>query len=497
MVKVLNIVIVASEVAPFAKTGGLADVVGSLPKAIASLGHHVSVIMPRYATVEDAVRSLEKVHDGLEVPIGPNAERGVIWSAKLAPKIPVYFVDHRGFFGREALYTTPSGDYPDNAQRFTFFAKFALEACRALHLQPDLLHCHDWQTALIPAYLKTTLQHDPTFARVGSLLTIHNIAYQGLFPAAVLEVLGLPPETYALDGIEFYGRVNFLKAGIVYADLINTVSRRYSQEIQTPDFGAGLDGILRHRAADVHGIQNGVDYDEWNPATDRLIAARYDSVDLSGKQTCKRDLLQAFQLPLKLMQAPLVGMISRLVDQKGLDLVGSVIHRMLALDLGLIVLGTGEAQYETLLRQVAQRYPAKVGVRIGFDNTLAHQIEAGSDIFLMPSRFEPSGLNQIYSLKYGTIPVVRATGGLDDTIAPYDPLLDRGNGFKFEPYDAEALLATLQEALTLYRHGTAWERLMRRAMQTDFSWTKSAQEYVDLYARAIAKRRGSRGEQGQ
>ncbi len=491
MANALKIVLVASEVVPFAKTGGLADVAGSLPKALASLGHQVSIFMPRYPSVERAVRSLEKIHDGIDVPMGPQRERAVIWSARLAPKIPVYFVEHAGFFNRDPLYTTSSGDYPDNPQRFSFFSRVVLEACRALDLQADLIHCHDWQTGLIPAYLKTSLQHDPTCAQMGSLLTIHNIAYQGLFPAQVLEFLGLPPETYSMQGIEFYGQVNFLKAGIVYADLINTVSRRYSQEIQTVEFGCGLEGILQHRAQDVHGILNGVDYREWNPAVDRLIAARYSATDLAGKQICKRDLLQAFQLSPDLLHTPLIGMITRLVDQKGMDLVRSAIHRMLALDLGLVVLGTGEAQYESFLREVAQRYPTKVGVRIGFDNGLAHKIEAGSDLFLMPSRFEPCGLNQIYSLQYGTIPVVRATGGLDDTIEPYDPMLDRGNGFKFGPYDAEVLLATLQGALTAYRDRSAWERLMRRAMQADFSWTRSAQEYVDLYARAIARRRGA------
>jgi starch synthase len=490
MADALRIVLVASEVVPFAKTGGLADVAGSLPKALASLGHQVSIFMPRYPSVERAVRSLEKVHPDLEVPMGADAERGIIWRSRLAPRVLVYFVEHEGFFQRDSLYTTPNGDYPDNAERFTFFAKAVLETCRALDLQPDLIHCHDWQAALIPAYLKTTLQHDPQFAQVGSLLTIHNLAYQGLFPAQVMEFLGLPPETYAIDGIEYYGGVNFLKAGIIYADLINTVSWRYSQEIQTPELGHGLDGILRYRAQDVYGILNGVDYREWAPAVDRLIAARYTAENLAGKQVCKRDLLQAFQLPLDLMRSPLVGIISRLVDQKGFDLVRSAIHRMLALDLGLVVLGVGDAQYETFLREVAHRYPTKVGVRIGFDNTLAHQIEAGSDIFLMPSRFEPCGLNQIYSLKYGTIPLVRATGGLDDTIEAYDPASDDGNGFKFGPYDAEALLATLQEALMVYRDRSAWERLMRRAMQADFSWTRSAHEYVALYTRALAIRRG-------
>jgi starch synthase len=491
MLDSLHVVLVASEVVPFAKTGGLADVTGALPKALAALGHRVSVIMPRYPTVERAVRSLEKAHDGIAVPMGSHAEEAVIWRARLAPRIPVYFVEHQGYFGRDHLYTTSSGDYPDNAQRFAFFAKAALAVCRELALAPDLIHCHDWQAALIPAYLKTTLAQEAAFAAVGSLLTIHNIAYQGLFPPDVMAFLQLPPETYAPEGLEFYGRVNFLKAGIVYADLINTVSRRYSQEIQTPEFGAGLDGILRYRSRDLYGIVNGIDDREWNPATDRLIAARYSDKDLAGKRVCKRDLLATFRLPADLLHTPLVGLISRLVDQKGLDLVQQAFHRMLALDLGVVVLGTGEARYETWLREMRQRYPAKVGVHIGFDHALAHKIEAGSDLFLMPSRFEPCGLNQLYSLRYGTIPVVHATGGLDDTIEAYDPTLDHGNGFKFAPYDAEALLAALQQALSTYRDRAAWEQLMRRGMRGDFSWRRSAQEYVKLYALALAKRRGA------
>jgi starch synthase len=353
------------------------------------------------------------------------------------------------------------------------------------------MHCHDWQSALIPAYLQTTLRHEAAFASVSSLLTIHNLAYQGLFPAEVMEFLQLPPQTYSPEGLEFYGRVNYLKAGIVYADLINTVSQRYSQEIQTAEFGNGLDGILRYRRPDVSGVLNGIDDRTWDPANDRLIAARYTSTDLVGKRSCKRDLLAAFALAPEWLDAPIVGMILRLVDQKGFDLVERAIHRMLALDLGLVVLGTGEARYEDFLRQIKQRYAGKVGVYIGFDDVLAHKIEAGSDIFLMPSRFEPCGLNQMYSLRYGTVPVVYATGGLDDTIAPYHPASDRGNGFKFEAYDAETLLATLQQALTLYRDRGAWERLMQRGMQEDFSWTKSARAYADLYATALTKRRGS------
>src|ERR671924_988823 len=430
----LRVVIVASEVVPFAKTGGLADVAGALPVALARLGHQVSVIMPRYPTIERAVRSLEKVQDRLAVPMGAHTEEGAVWSAKLTGQIPTYFIEHRTYFQRDALYATANGDYPDNAQRFAYFAKAALEACRALKLQPDIIHCHDWQAGLIPAYLKTVLQHDPAWASTSSLLTIHNIAYQGLFPPEVMEFLQLPPYTYSPDGIEFYSRVSYLKAGIVYADLINTVSPRYSQEIRTPEFGCGLDGILRYRAQDVHGILNGIDDREWNPARDRLIAARYTATNPSGKQVCKRDLLDTFGLSSEWLHAPVVGMVSRLVDQKGFDLIESAIHRMLALDLGLVVLGTGEARYEDLLRRLQERYPGKMGVSIGFDNGLAHKIEAGSDIFLMPSRFEPCGLDQMYSLRYGTIPVVRATGGLNDTVLDVDLETCRGTGFRFVDY---------------------------------------------------------------
>src|SRR5262245_59660421 len=397
MINSLKVVIVASEVVPFAKTGGLADVTGALPVALSRLGHQVSVIMPRYPTIERVVRSIEKVQDRLAVPMGSHTEEGEVWSARLAARTPVYFIEHQAYFQRDALYTTTNGDYPDNAQRFAFFAKAALEACQALKLQPDIIHCHDWQAALIPAYLKTVLQHDPAWTSTSSLLTIHNIAYQGLFPPEAMEFLQLPPYTYSPEGIEFYGQVNYLKAGIVYADLINTVSRRYSQEIQTAELGCGLEGILRYREQDVYGILNGIDDREWNPARDRFIAARYTASNLSGKQLCKRDLLETFGLSPEWMNAPAVGMISRLVDQKGLDLIESVIHLMLALDVGLVVLGTGEARYEQFLRQLCERYAGKVGVTIGFDNVLAHKIEAGSDIFLMPSRFEPCGLNQIYS----------------------------------------------------------------------------------------------------
>jgi starch synthase len=487
----LKVVIVASEVVPFAKTGGLADVTGALSKALAALGHQVSVMMPRYPMVERAVRSLEKIHDGVAVPMGASTERGVIWSARVAPRIPIYFIEHQGMFGREALYTTADGDYSDNAQRFAFLAKAALAACRELNLQPDVIHCHDWQTALLPAYLKVAQPHDDPLAAVGSVLTVHNLAYQGLFSPEVMAFLDLPPETYAPEGIEFYGRVNYLKAGIVYADVINTVSRRYKEEMQTEAFGFGLDGILRYRQQDVYGIVNGIDDREWNPSSDRRIAARYGLTNLAGKQLCKRDLLATFGLPTAVEQVPVVGMISHLVDHKGFDLLECIFQRMLALDLSLVVLGRGDPHHEAFLQQIQARYPTKVGLSLGVDDTLAHKIIAGSDIFLMPSQFEPCGLNQMYSLHYGTIPVVHATGGLDDTIESYDAVVESGNGFKFTPYEAEALLATLQQALALYRQRDAWERLMRRGMQADFSWAKPAQEYVTLYTRAAAKRRGT------
>jgi starch synthase len=399
-----------------------------------------------------------------------------------------YFVVYSLFFDRAALYGTPAGDYPDNAERFALFSRAALEIAQ-LHFRPDILHCHDWQSALVPVLLRSTYGRSAALGRTPVLFTIHNLGYQGLFAPDVLRPIGLPESLFTIDGLEFYGKVNLLKGGLVFSDAITTVSRGYAREIQTEEYGFGLDGLLRHRSLVLSGILNGVDYSHWNPATDRHIAARYGPDDLRGKRECKRDLLAAFGLPAARLDRPLIGIVSRLSAQKGADLISDAAQELMALDLYLLVLGSGDAVYEDLFRTLAARYPDKVGVRIAYDDALAHKIEAGSDIFLMPSRYEPCGLNQIYSLKYGTVPVVRATGGLDDTVEQFDPATGAGTGFKFQEYSGRAMLGAIRAALEAYRHADQWRRLMLCGMAQDYSWGASAAQYLRLYEGLLASRR--------
>lgn len=487
----MHVLFVSSQVVPFAKTGGLADVAGALPQALAGLGVEVTVVLPRYRAMDGSRFGLKKVHEGLRVPVGDRLEALAVFEAAM-PGGRALFLGHEGFFGREGLYQEKGQDYPDNAERFTAFCRGALEMVRALRLTPDILHCNDWQAGLIPAYLKTRYAADPVLGKAGTLFTVHNLGYQGLFPAEQFRVTGLPWELFHWQGLEFYGQVNFLKAGLVYADCLSTVSRRYSQEIQTAEFGVGLDGLLRERAADLHGILNGVGTEEWNPATDKHLAAHYSRSDLGGKAACKADLQKAMGLPAR-PEVPVLGVISRLADQKGIDLVAAAAPALLAEGTQLILLGTGDPKLEAAFTALQQKQPTRAAVRIGFDVALSHKIEAGADLFLMPSRYEPCGLNQMYSLLYGTVPVVRATGGLDDTVTPFDPTTGAGNGFKFAEATAEALLAAVREALACYRDRPLWRRLVLNGMAADFSWARSAGEYVQVYRRAIAKRRGGRG----
>lgn len=484
----MHILLVSSEVVPFAKTGGLADVAGALPRALAGLGVEVTVALPRYRSIDGARFGLRKVLDGVRVPVGDRQETLTVFEAPM-PGARALLLGHEGFFGRDGLYQEKGQDYPDNAERFTAFARGLLEVVRALGLAPDLLHCNDWQTGLIPPYLKALYAGDPVLGRAATLFTIHNLGYQGLFPAEKFRVTGLPWELFHWQGLEFWGKVNFLKGGLVHADCLSTVSRRYSQEIQTPEFGAGLEGVLKERAADLYGILNGVDTEEWNPATGKHLAANYSREDLSGKAACKADLQRAMGLPVR-PEVPVLGVISRLADQKGIDLVAASAEALLAEETQLVLLGTGDPSLEAAFTTLRQKQPSGAGVRIGFDVGLSHKIEAGADLFLMPSRYEPCGLNQMYSLLYGTIPVVRATGGLDDTVIPFDPKTGRGNGFKFAEATAAALLGAVREALACYRNRPLWHRLVQNAMAADFSWTRSAREYVEVYRRAIEKRRG-------
>jgi starch synthase len=488
MTNPLHVFFITSEAVPFAKTGGLADVAGALPKFLLSLGCRVTLVMPYYRMVRKTGLPIRPVNQSLQVSLGREDLRIDLFQGELPGGVPVYFIGREEFFDREFLYGTSRGDYFDNAERFIFFSKAALALIRTLEDPPDILHHHEWQTGLISAYLHSIYREDPFFSGTGVVFTIHNLAYQGLFPKEKLERTGLPPAMYHPEGVEFWGKINFMKAGIVYADAINTVSRKYSEEIQTAEFGCGLEGILKKRRADLHGILNGVDYQDWDPSHDAHLAAPFSAEDLSGKKACKIDLLREFGLPASFEQVPLLGVISRLADQKGFDLLAEIIEDLFRLEVGFVLLGTGEKKYHDLFSEIGKKYPRRAGIRIAYDDRLAHKIEAGADLFLMPSRYEPCGLNQIYSLKYGTIPVVHATGGLEDTIVPYNPSAGTGNGFKFKPYDARKFFEQIETALSFYRQPKHWNRIRKNAMTADFSWEKSAASYVDLYRHAQRKR---------
>jgi starch synthase len=466
---------ISSEAAPFAKTGGLADVLGSLPSALRTCGDEVAVVIPRYGSID--LKNARRVWDNLPVHFGAASYPVSIYQAAAA--YPVYLVDCAPLYDRKGLYGESGMDYPDNHIRFAVFCRAALGVARFL-FRTDIFHCHDWQTGLVPAYLRTTFATDPTFLGCRTLFTIHNLGYQGLFPKTALAEVALDPSVYRPDGMEFFGRVSYIKAGIEYADAVSTVSPTYAREIQTPEFGFGLDARLRHRASVLSGILNGVDYADWNPQTDPRIAARYSAEDLSGKAACKRQLLAEFGLPPEAMDRPLLGMVSRFTRQKGTDLVEEIAAQLAAGDVYLVALGTGDSEYEDFFRRVQEEHPGRIAARIGFDDGLAHRIEAGADIFLMPSHYEPCGLSQIYSLHYGTVPVVRATGGLDDTI-------EEGTGFKFAEYSGEGFLEAVRAAVRAFADREEWQRMMRRGMRRDFSWKTPAAAYSELYRRMLAR----------
>jgi starch synthase len=472
----MRILFVASEGLPFSKTGGLADVVEALPKALVSQGHDVAVVLPRYRTTQ--IKNV--VIKSLTVPMGTSLRFPAIADGGRLAGVQYFFVDDPQYFDRDQLYGVGGRDYPDSAERFAEFARASIELAKQLWL-PDVIHCHDWQSAVVPVLLRTAYAVDPQLSAIPVVFTIHNMGYHGLFPRDVLSRIGLPDSLFRMDALEFFGHVNYLKGGLIFSDYLTTVSRKYAQEIQTTEYGHGLDGVVRTRADRLVGILNGVDYSVWNPEVDSLIAARYSAKDLSGKQVCKRDLLAQFQLPDENLERPVIGIVSRFADQKGFDLVAQIADEIMEENLAIVALGSGEAKYELMFRELSEQLPEKLAVKVAYDNTLAHKIEAGADMFLMPSRYEPCGLNQIYSLRYGTVPVVRATGGLDDTIEPFDLANGRGTGFKFSEYTGPALLAALREALATYGDKAAWRRLQANGMAKDFSWNASALEYGRLY----------------
>src|SRR5271170_3773939 len=462
----MHIVFAASECAPWAKTGGLADVVSALPRTLAKFGHKISVFIPYYRQVAKAVPDPPVVLASVTIPF-PSYNRFVrILNGGMADGVQTYFVDCPELFDRESLYATPSGDYPDNAERFGLFSRAVIEATKIIEI-PDVFHVHDWQAAMLAVLLRSTYFFDPVFRHVPAVLTIHNAGYQGWFPPQTMEKLLLPWDMFTFDKLEHYDTVDFLKGGIVYADAITTVSRKYAEEIQTSEFGNGLENILRQRSGDLFGILNGVDYEEWNPATDPHIAAHYSAENLAGKNECRRDLLHAVGFESVGEETAVIGVVSRFATKKGFDFIVEIMDKLVEEDMVLVILGNGEEYYERLLTEMASHHPAKVRVQVKFDNVIAHKIEAGADMFLMPSRYEPGGLNQIYSLKYGTIPVVRATGGLEDTID--EQPFGGGNGFKFWGYNAGALMEAIQRALDVFHNQKEWTGMMRRGMMQDFS----------------------------
>ncbi|KPJ48651.1 MAG: hypothetical protein AMJ41_04480 [candidate division Zixibacteria bacterium DG_27] len=484
----MKIAVVSPEAVPFAKTGGLADVAGALPKALSSLGADVKVFSPKYASIDEHTYRIETVLPNLRVPVGNGVEDFSLKGCRLPDsEVEWLFVDSPEYFGRDDLYVDKKTgqDFPDNDERFLLFCRGVLESLKALGWKPDLLHLNDWQTGLIPAYLRSVYSQDPFFSETKTVFTIHNIAYQGNFPSETSKKLNLPADYfYPAAGLEYWGMTSYLKSGIYFADLITTVSPRYAQEISSSnEFGCGMEGLLRARRSDLHGIMNGIDYKVWNPEIDRFLPFKYRADNLEGKRKNRLALRKQMGLPNPRKRLPLIGIISRLASQKGFDLIEACSKELMKLDLQMVVLGTGEERYQKLFRSLRRRYPRKVGLKLGFDEALAHRIEAGSDMFLMPSRYEPCGLNQLYSLKYGTVPIVRKTGGLADSIEDYDPESGLGSGFVFEEYSPEALLGAVNRALEAYRNKERWEKLMRYGMSLDFSWEASAREYLKLYQR--------------
>jgi starch synthase len=484
----MHIVFAASECVPFAKTGGLADVVGALPPELAKLGHEVTVYLPLYAGVKRhisgewtyAVRSITIPFEYY------NHFVDIVDGGKRAG-VRYYFVDCPELFDRQGLYGTAQGDYPNNWERFGLFCRAVLEATKLLGV-PQIFHVHDWQAALIPVYLRTTYNSDPVLRHAGTVFTIHNAGYQGWFPPPTTERLLFPWEIFTMDKVEQFDTFNFLKGGLVYSDILTTVSRKYAEEIQTPEFGEKLDSVLRGRRADLRGILNGVDYTQWNPATDTNLGAHYSQENLTGKEQCRTDLLQAAGLEKVEASTPVLGIVSRFAAQKGFDLLEQVAGKLSEREVAVVVLGSGEPVYEKFFRDWAFWNKANVAVRIGYDERMAHKIEAGSDIFLMPSRYEPCGLNQIYSLKYGTVPVVRATGGLDDTIEEWNPEQGTGTGFKFKESEAEALLAAIDRALAAFEDKVGWTKLMLNGMTCNYSWVQPALEYAAVYDEVTRRR---------
>ncbi len=490
MARPIQVLFLSSEVEPFAKTGGLGDVSGALPHTIYNLGHEVRIMLPRYGSIKGTP---SKLHDmirlqGIDVPVGDKVLKANVKSSFLLgtfTKVQVYLLDNHDLFGRQGMYVHPETKkaYADNDVRFIFFCRGVLEMLKKIGWQPDIIHCNDWHTALVPAYLKTLYKNDKFYKKTKTVFTIHNLAYQGDFPKSTFAKTLLPLELE--QEMTHNGKINFMKTGLLYADAITAVSTKYAEEIRAnEEYGCGLQEILEKRKRHLFGITNGIDREKWNPATDEIIPHKYEFKSIDAKIENKKALLAKMKLPFS-EKIPLIGIISRLADQKGFDLICEILDDVMKMDVQFVLLGVGEKKYHILFEKAARKHPNKFAVALRFDHELAHWIEAGSDMFLMPSCYEPCGLNQLYSMKYGTVPIVRATGGLTETVDQIDAAKGSGTGFKFEKYDSKELLKTVQRAVQLFANQTAWRKIQKNGMSKDFSWEVSAKKYIRLYKKLL------------
>ena len=481
----MKILLASSEVHPFSKTGGLADMVGALGKALALAGHEVRIVTPLYRGIREKFPAMRRMDWQFNLPLGAKWEQGNLWSLEVEKELTVFFAEHPGFFNRAGLYFENNISYVDNAERFIFFSKCVANLAHYLPWRPDVVHVHDWQVALVPALLLHQKRAEGWGNPPPTCLTIHNLAYQGIFTADTFKLTNLPAEFFNVDGVEFYGQLNCLKAGIVFADAITTVSPRYAREITTEALGCALDDRLRQRQKQLFGILNGVDYEEWNTTKNPFLPSAYSLARLAGKAANKLALQKELGLPQR-KDVPLFGTVSRLAEQKGVDIELGALEEMLSANIQFVLLGSGSTMFERGYQELAARFPNQVAVRIGYDESLAHRIEAGCDFYLMPSHFEPCGLNQMYSLRYGTIPIVRATGGLDDSVIDFTQNAAHANGIKFQEYSARALAKAIRKALAIYAQPELFRRYRRNAMRADFSWKQTVGKYLNVYEMAKA-----------
>jgi starch synthase len=486
----MNVVFIAAEVNPFSKVGGLADVTGALPKALAKMGIDVKVVTPVYKTVDKEKFNLINTSAKYNVSLGSIREKFKVlkWNSSDKDAPEIYFIDNENFFSSRNIYTDENGlPYPDNTERFVFLQKAALRLIEESKWKVDILHCHDYHTAVIPIYLKTVYSVNEKFKFIKTLLTIHNIAYQGIVSMGKKEIFDLPDSLFYPDGaMEWYGKINPLKGGIIYSDKVSTVSKTYAQEIMNDEeISAGLRDVIRSRNDKVYGIVNGVDYSEWNPETDPFIKANYSLKSLKDKYIDKLDLIREFNLDEEISEKPLIGIVSRLVEQKGVSLIIEAVDKILKIGAGLVILGSGEQKYQNFLKEIAINYPKRIGIYLGYNNSLAHKIIAGSDMFLMPSRYEPCGITNLCSLKYGTVPIVRKTGGLADTIVQWGG--GKGTGFLFNEFSPEAMVESISEAVRVFENKAIWAKIMHNGMKEDFSWERSSSKYVNLYEEILKR----------